>query len=46
MFLIETPRGILTGAVFATKKEAEDYALAVLSWSGTRWRIIPVPETA
>jgi hypothetical protein len=26
---------------FATKKEAEDYVIGIVSWSGRKWRIVP-----
>jgi hypothetical protein len=25
---------------FATKKEAEDYVIGIVSWSGRKWRIV------
>lgn len=35
---IETPKGYLPYE-FESKQAAEDYALGILSWSGTRYRI-------
>jgi hypothetical protein len=35
---IETPQGFLDYE-FETKQAAQDYALGILSWSGTRYRI-------
>jgi hypothetical protein len=26
---------------FETKKEAEDYVIGIVSWSGRKWRIVP-----
>lgn len=39
MFIIETPQGYLPYE-FDTKQAAEDYAIGILSWSGTKYRII------
>lgn len=39
VYKVETPKGFIAHE-FATKQEAEDYALAFLSWSGTRYRIV------
>lgn len=38
-YRVETPRGYLPD-VFTTKKEAEAWAVAALSWSGTKYRIV------
>lgn len=38
IYKIETPQGFLPYE-FDTKEEAQDYALGVLSWAGTRYRI-------
>jgi len=39
IYKVETPKGVLPYE-FATKKDAEDYAMGFLSWSGTKYRII------
>ena len=39
MYKIETPQGFLEYE-FDSKQAAEDYALGILSWTGTRYRII------
>jgi len=39
VYVIETPREFLPYE-FATKKEAKDYAIGILSWTGTRYRIV------
>lgn len=39
VYAIETPKGLLPYE-FATKKEAETVAVAMLSWTGTRYRIV------
>lgn len=39
IYQIETPRGILPYE-FATKQDAMDYAIGILSWAGTKYRII------
>jgi hypothetical protein len=39
IYKVETPQGILEYE-FDSKENAEDYARAFLSWSGTRYRII------
>lgn len=39
MFRVETPTGVLPYE-FRTQREAKDYAIASLSWTGTRFRII------
>lgn len=38
-YIIETPQGYLPYE-FDTKQEAQDYAMGILSWSGTKYRII------
>jgi hypothetical protein len=38
IYKIETPKGVLPYE-FSSKKEAQDYAIGILSWSGTRYRI-------
>jgi len=45
VFKIETPQGVLPYE-FATEREARDYVMAALSWSGTRYRIIKERKTA
>lgn len=45
---IETPAGVLPHR-FASEADAEEYAIGVLSWSGTRYRFIycaDLPETS
>ena len=39
IYKIETPQGFLEYE-FDSKQAAEDYALGILSWTGTRYRII------
>jgi hypothetical protein len=36
--MIETPQGFLPYE-FDTKQQAEDYAMGILSWSNTKYRI-------
>jgi hypothetical protein len=36
---VETPLGFMPYE-FATEKEAKDYAIGFLSWSGTRYRLV------
>jgi hypothetical protein len=38
IYKVETPKGFLPYE-FATKQEAENYAMCFLSWSGTKYRI-------
>jgi hypothetical protein len=38
IYQIETPQGFLPYE-FSTKKEAQDYAIGILSWSNTKYRI-------
>jgi hypothetical protein len=38
IYRIETPQGLLPYE-FKTEKEAKDYAIGILSWSNTRYRI-------
>lgn len=38
IYKIETPQGYLPYE-FATKQDAEDYAIGILSWQGTKYRI-------
>lgn len=38
IYRVETPAGMLPYE-FKTERAAKDYALGVLSWSGTRYRI-------
>lgn len=38
-YQVETPREVLP-YIFNTEEEARDYAIGILSWSGTRYRII------
>ena len=44
-YQVETPQEVLP-YVFATEQEAKDYVMAFLSWSGTRYRIIPAKKKA
>jgi hypothetical protein len=39
IYKIETPQGFIEYE-FASKKEANEYVMAFLSWSGTRYRIV------
>lgn len=39
IYQIETPQGVLPYE-FATKQDAMDYVIGILSWSGPRYRII------
>jgi hypothetical protein len=39
IYKIETPQGFLPYE-FDTKQDAQDYAMGILSWSGTKYRII------
>lgn len=45
VYKIETPQGVLPYE-FTTEREARDYVMAALSWSGTRYRIIKERKTA
>jgi hypothetical protein len=42
---VETPHGV-EPYEFATKEEARDYCIGMLSWSGTKWRIFRAPSVA
>lgn len=39
IYKIETPKGFLPYE-FATKQDAQDYAMGILSWQGTKYRIV------
>ena len=42
---VETPRGF-EPYEFATQQEAKDYVIGLLSWSGTRYRLVKVRKAA
>lgn len=41
IYKIETPKGFLPYE-FETLQAAKDYVIGILSWSGTRYRIVKV----